>query len=103
MNRPSAIPTVQIDNEQVKVTRWAFPPNGETGWHRHEMKYVVIPLTTGPLLLETPEGETTSQLTTGSPYYRSSGRSEEHTSELQPLMRNSYAGFCLKKKIHKQV
>src|SRR3546814_6170206 len=26
-------------------------------------------------------------------------RSEEHTSELQSLMRNSYAGFCLKKKI----
>src|SRR3546814_5345132 len=25
-------------------------------------------------------------------------RSEEHTSELQPLMRISYAGFCLKKK-----
>src|SRR3546814_9635493 len=30
-------------------------------------------------------------------------RSEEHTSELQSLMRNSYAVFCLKKKkIHKQ-
>src|SRR3546814_9457456 len=27
-----------------------------------------------------------------------SGRSEEHTSELQSLMRNSYAVFCLKKK-----
>src|SRR3546814_2772470 len=26
------------------------------------------------------------------------GRSEEHTSELQALMRNSYAVFCLKKK-----
>src|SRR3546814_7091810 len=25
-------------------------------------------------------------------------RSEEHTSELQPLMRHSYAVFCLKKK-----
>src|SRR3546814_10892657 len=25
-------------------------------------------------------------------------RSEEHTSELQSLMRNSYAGFCLKNK-----
>src|SRR3546814_10810608 len=25
-------------------------------------------------------------------------RSEEHTSELQSLMRNSYAGFCLKTK-----
>src|SRR3546814_2754983 len=29
-------------------------------------------------------------------------RSEEHTSELQSLMRISYAGFCLKKKKHKQ-
>src|SRR3546814_9010852 len=29
-----------------------------------------------------------------------SGRSEEHTSELQSLMRNSYAVFCLKKKNH---
>src|SRR3546814_6530086 len=26
------------------------------------------------------------------------GRSEEHTSELQSLMRNTYAVFCLKKK-----
>src|SRR3546814_3323365 len=29
------------------------------------------------------------------------GRSEEHTSELQSLMRISYAVFCLKKKIIK--
>src|SRR3546814_2854924 len=29
-------------------------------------------------------------------------RSEEHTSELQSLMRISYAVFCLKKKIYKQ-
>src|SRR3546814_6623009 len=31
-----------------------------------------------------------------------SGRSEEHTSELQSLMRISYAVFCLKKKKHRQ-
>src|SRR3546814_5268371 len=30
-------------------------------------------------------------------------RSEEHTSELQSLMRNSYAVFCLKKKITTQI
>src|SRR3546814_2604253 len=30
---------------------------------------------------------------------RRDGRSEEHTSELQSLMRNSYAVFCLKKNI----
>src|SRR3546814_7696819 len=29
---------------------------------------------------------------------RATGRSEEHTSELQSLMRISYAVFCLKKK-----
>src|SRR3546814_3154215 len=36
------------------------------------------------------------------PFYRTQPvkRSEEHTSELQSLMRISYAVFCLKKKIH---
>src|SRR3546814_1051590 len=33
---------------------------------------------------------------------RFSGRSEEHTSELQSLMRISYAVFCLKKKTRKK-
>src|SRR3546814_5040460 len=37
----------------------------------------------------------TSRMTTTLP------RSEEHTSELQSLMRISYAVFCLKKKINK--
>src|SRR3546814_5406241 len=31
---------------------------------------------------------------------RADRRSEEHTSELQSLMRNSYAVFCLKKKTY---
>src|SRR3546814_2362908 len=33
---------------------------------------------------------------------RPNDRSEEHTSELQSLMRISYAVFCLKKKTHTQ-
>src|SRR3546814_2934373 len=39
-------------------------------------------------------------ITQSAPSGRYSGqlRSEEHTSELQSLMRNSYAVFCLKKK-----
>src|SRR3546814_9936325 len=32
---------------------------------------------------------------------RRSARSEEHTSELQSLMRHPYAVFCIKKKIRK--
>src|SRR3546814_4767265 len=35
--------------------------------------------------------------------YTPHGRSEEHTSELQSLMRISYAVFCLKKKKYKIV
>src|SRR3546814_4812121 len=34
---------------------------------------------------------------TPSTHHRPQWRSEEHTSELQSLMRNSYAVFCLKK------
>src|SRR3546814_979406 len=34
------------------------------------------------------------------PNERKKARSEEHTSELQSLMRISYAVLCLKKKIH---
>src|SRR3546814_3633951 len=34
----------------------------------------------------------------GDPHVQWHARSEEHTSELQSLMRSSYAVFCLKKK-----
>jgi quercetin dioxygenase-like cupin family protein len=71
--RPKAIPTVQIDNSEVKVTEWRFPPGAETGWHRHGMYYVVVPQTTGPLLLETRDGDVTSQLTSGVSYARPIG------------------------------
>src|SRR3546814_9584281 len=35
--------------------------------------------------------------------FRRRVRSEEHTSELQSLMRISYAVFCLKKKTHRKL
>lgn len=73
MTRPAAVPTVQIDNEQVRVTEWRFPPGAETGWHRHGMYYVVVPQTTGELLLETLQGEVRSALTTGVAYSRPVG------------------------------
>ena len=41
-----------VDNERVIVTEWRFAPDAETGWHRHKYDYVVIPQTTGTLLLE---------------------------------------------------
>jgi quercetin dioxygenase-like cupin family protein len=73
MKRPAAHPSVQIDNEHVKVTEWRFAPGAETGWHRHGMYYVVVPQTTGELLLETVNGPVTSKLTAGVSYARPVG------------------------------
>ncbi len=72
--RPAASPTVQIDNERVRVTEWRFAPGEATGWHRHAHDYVVVPLTTGRLLLAEPGGITRhSQLTAGVSYFRAAG------------------------------
>src|SRR3546814_7655658 len=43
------------------------------------------------------DGVAVSRYRAGEPV--AAGRSEEHTSELQSLMRISYAVFCLKKKL----
>lgn len=73
MKRSAATPTVQIDNDKVKVTEWRFAPGAETGWHRHGLYYVVVPQTTGDLLLETVDGLVTSKLTAGVSYARPVG------------------------------
>jgi quercetin dioxygenase-like cupin family protein len=73
MNRCAAVPTVQIDSDRVKVTEWRFAPGAETGWHRHGMDYVVVPMTTGELMLETPQGEVHAPLTAGVSYARLTG------------------------------
>jgi quercetin dioxygenase-like cupin family protein len=66
--------TVLIDNERVRVTEWRFAPGAATGWHRHELDYVVVPLTTGKLKLVGPGGEETlADLRTGVPYFRPAG------------------------------
>ena len=72
--RPSATPTVQVDNERVRVTEWRFAPGAATGWHRHEHDYVVVPMTTGRLLLEEPGGASRhAALKAGVSYAKSAG------------------------------
>src|SRR5271154_1768938 len=55
-SRPKAVPHVHISEPHVRVTEWRFAPGAETGWHRHEADYVVVPLADGDLLLEEPGG-----------------------------------------------
>jgi len=73
MSDTQAVPTVKIDNAQVRVTEWRFAPGAHTGRHRHEYAYVVVPLVTGSLAATGAAGETTSALRVGEPYYREAG------------------------------
>lgn len=72
-NRPAAVPSQQIDNDQVIVTEWRFAPNAETGWHKHGYDYIVVPGMDGNLLIETDEGSNVVELKAGQSYYRPAG------------------------------
>ena len=73
-DRAQAVATVQVDNERVTVTEWRFPPNAETGWHRHQFDYVVVPEADGTLTLETADGKSAqSELVAHRTYFRKAG------------------------------
>ena len=74
MSRVSAIPTILINNDRVRVTEWRFPPGAATGWHKHDMDYTVTPMTTGVLSIEASDGSATEvNLVAGQPYFRETG------------------------------
>jgi beta-alanine degradation protein BauB len=69
-----AVPTLLIDNERVRVTEWRFAPGAATGWHRHALDYVVVPMTDGVLELVGPDDvRTRADLRKGVPYFRTAG------------------------------
>jgi beta-alanine degradation protein BauB len=80
-SRPPATPTVQIDNDRVRVTEWRFAPGTSTGWHRHEYDYVVVPMTTATLRILSAGGEAAGDLVTGQAYFRSAGIEHEVVNE----------------------
>lgn len=68
-----AVPTVQIDNERVRVVLWTFAPGAETGQHVHAYDYVVVPLTSGALRLIEAAATRDAQLSAGVAYNRPAG------------------------------
>jgi len=51
------VPTLLLDDDVVRITRWDFTPGAETGHHVHGMGYVVVPMTPCAFLLEEQPGE----------------------------------------------
>ena len=71
--RPLAAPTTQVENDRFIVTECRFAPGAHTGWHRHAFDYVVVPMTTGRLTLETASGPVSAELVAGYAYARQAG------------------------------
>ena len=66
--------TPLLEDDKVRVTRFDFEPGGETGWHVHEMDYVIVTLTECTLTLDLPCGERReSVVPAGSSYTRVEG------------------------------
>src|SRR3546814_1680559 len=81
----------------MPATSPAYPPGPYRFVNR---EYFIIRYRTDPLALRrvVPEPLEITEPVVNYEFIRMPDRSEEHTSELQSLMRISYAVFCLKKK-----
>jgi len=74
IQRKKAKTNIQIDNERIRVTEYSFNKGDETGFHTHQWDYVVVPQTSGQLLIiDDRKVETTATLVKGEPYYRRAG------------------------------
>ena len=74
IQRKKAKTNTQIDNERIRVTEYSFDKGDETGFHTHQWDYVVVPQTSGQLLIiDDRKVETTATLFKGEPYYRKAG------------------------------
>jgi beta-alanine degradation protein BauB len=50
-NEP-AVPTLQSEDDTVRITRWDFAPGAATGWHTHGWPYFVVLLTDAVMKVE---------------------------------------------------
>ena len=65
---------VQIDNDEVRVTEWCLAPGAATGHHRHEMDYVIVPVTDSDMTIVAPDGSrSVAKLQIGKSYFRKAG------------------------------
>ncbi|MCJ2040236.1 cupin domain-containing protein [Methylobacterium sp. E-041] len=68
-----AIPTVQLDDATLRITRWDFAPGAVTGWHEHGWPYFVVMLVAGTLRVHDGEQVGETALAAGQAYSRPAG------------------------------
>jgi quercetin dioxygenase-like cupin family protein len=52
----NALSDTSVDDARVRVTAWTFGDGEDTGQHRHEYDYIVVPVTGGTFLVTEPDG-----------------------------------------------
>jgi beta-alanine degradation protein BauB len=68
-----AVPSVQQDDGDVRITRWDFEPGAATGQHTHGWPYVVVMLTDAVLRVDNGSQVTETQFRAGHAYHRPAG------------------------------
>jgi quercetin dioxygenase-like cupin family protein len=68
-----AIPTIQQDDEVVRITRWDFAPGAATGWHEHAWPYFVTMIVAGTLRINDGQSAKEVPLAAGQAYMRPAG------------------------------
>ena len=68
-----ATPTVQQDDETIRITRWDFEPGAVTGWHEHGWPYFVVMLVAGTLRIHNGTDVSDVPLAQGQAYMRPAG------------------------------
>lgn len=94
-----ATATIQLETETTRVTRWNFAPGTETGAHRHEYDYIVVPVTSGVLTLHNADGSVAERaITVGESYQGPAGvdhnvinQSDEHVAFVEIELLNQTA------------
>jgi quercetin dioxygenase-like cupin family protein len=55
---PIAQSNTSIDDDRLRITTWTFEQGEDTGHHRHEYDYVIVPISGGTFLVIEPDGTT---------------------------------------------
>ncbi|HTP23556.1 MAG TPA: cupin domain-containing protein [Solirubrobacteraceae bacterium] len=55
---PTAQFDISADDDRVRVTTWTFEDGQDTGHHRHEYDYIVVPISGGTFEITETDGTT---------------------------------------------
>ncbi|MGH2843729.1 MAG: cupin [Solirubrobacteraceae bacterium] len=76
----AATSRIDVDDERLRVTRWAFEDGAETGHHRHAYDYLVVPVTGGSFVVSDADGVSSERVQEAGVPYRGSAGAEHNVT-----------------------